>query len=40
MDKVSAGGEYGYGRIGQVGVGRRLCVGGRGCRKKDLCGGC
>ena len=32
MEKVRAGGEYGYGRIGQEVVGRGLCGGGRGVK--------
>ena len=28
--EVRAGGEYGYSRIGQEGVSKRLCGGGRG----------
>ena len=31
MEKVRAGGEYGYGRIGQEGVSKGLCGGGMGC---------
>ena len=30
MEKVRAGGEYGYGRMGQEGVSKGLCGGGRG----------